>query len=81
MRALGARDLVLGLALRRALKHGDAELSRLLMTSALFDLGDGVATFLSLGRVPVKRWLLQLSILGGAAASGLVLSLRARTCK
>lgn len=78
MRALGARDLVVGMGLRRALKGSDAELSRWLMTSALFDLGDGAATFLSIGRVPLKRWLIQLSILGGAAASGLVLSLRAR---
>lgn len=69
MRALGARDLVLGLGMLKAAEEGDA--TAWVRASALFDIGDGVATLLAAGRVPLGRWLVQLALLGGAAFAGL----------
>lgn len=71
-RALGGRDLALGLGPLLATRH-DASIRGWVEAGMLADAGDTVATLLAFGRLPrVMRWLvlaMTLGALGGAAIS------------
>jgi hypothetical protein len=72
VRALGGRDLALGLGVLFALRRR-APVRGWLEAGSLADLGDGVATLLAFGSVPRRfRWPVLASALGSAAAASLI---------
>jgi hypothetical protein len=70
IRALGIRDLVLGLATYRALDRGD-DLDELLALGVACDAVDALATARSLHALPTKGALATLAVATEAAAMGL----------
>jgi hypothetical protein len=70
-RALGARDIALGVGVIMALRH-DAPVRGWVEGGGLADAGDLVATLLAFGTLPkFGRWAVLGSTIGGVAASGL----------
>jgi hypothetical protein len=70
-RALGARDIALGVGGIMALRH-DAPVRGWVEGGGLADAGDLVATLLAFGTLPkFGRWAVLGSTIGGVAASGL----------
>jgi hypothetical protein len=68
-RALGGRDVALGLGLLSAANH-DRHLRGWVEAAALADSADVVATLLAFDRLPRKGRLAVLAAAGGAAAAG-----------
>ncbi len=68
-RALGGRDLALGLGLLLAANH-DRHLRGWAEAAALADAADVVATLLAFDRLPRRGRLAVLTAAGGAAAAG-----------
>ncbi len=68
-RALGGRDIALGLGLLLAANH-DGPLRGWTEAAALADTGDVVATLAAFGRLPLRGRLVVLAAAGGAAAVG-----------
>ena len=70
-RALGARDLALGVGVMLALRH-KAPVRGWVEGAVLADAGDSVATLLAFGSLPKNgRWLVLASAAGAAAAGRL----------
>lgn len=69
-RALGVRDLALGLGAYRALDSG-GEVRPWVVLGALCDAVDLVATSLAMGRIGARRAVPAMLIAGTAAAAGL----------
>jgi hypothetical protein len=70
-RALGARDIALGVGVILALRHG-APVRGWVEGGGLADAGDLVATLLAFGTLPrLGRWAVLGSTVGGVAASRL----------
>jgi hypothetical protein len=78
IRALGIRDLVLGLATYRALDRGD-DLDELLLLGAACDTVDALATARSFRALPTKGALATLAVATEAAAIGLFARQQLRT--
>ena len=71
-RALGARDLVLGLGVIDALGRGDPSAKTWIRASALADSADAVATALAYPHLPKRSRFGVLVLAAGAAAAGFV---------
>jgi hypothetical protein len=68
-RAMGVRDLALGLGVILALRH-DAPVRGWVEGAGLSDAGDVLAALLAFGSLPrLGRWLVVASAAGGAAAA------------
>jgi hypothetical protein len=71
-RAVGARDLVLGLGVLAALERGDPQAAAWVRAAAVADAGDAAATFLAYRHLPrVKRFGV-LVLAAGSAGTGFV---------
>ena len=70
IRAMGVRDLAIGLGTARALRTGEAVRPWVLL-SALCDGVDLAATVLAVRRIGLRRALPVMAVAGGAAALGL----------
>ena len=66
-RAVGARDLTLGLGVIGALNRGDAQAADWIRASAVADAGDALATALAFRHLP-RRGRVGVLLLAGAAA-------------
>lgn len=76
-RALGGRDLALGLGALGA-RRDPAALSRWVRLGVLSDSGDTIATLISFRRLPAKgRWLVLASSAGAALAGAVAIAARA----
>lgn len=73
-RALGARDVALGLATLAALREDRAR--PLVAASAVVDLVDGWATWTDRDRLPARARLLAVAVAGGAGGTGAALARR-----
>ena len=72
LRALGARDLVVGYGVVHALDTGDESLREWVTLAGICDLTDAAATAVAFRRLPKKgRWL-AVVLAGGAAAAAFV---------
>jgi len=71
-RAVGARDLTLGLGVLGALDRGDPRAADWIRASAAADVGDAVATVLAYRLLPRGRRFLVLALATGAAVTGFV---------
>jgi hypothetical protein len=71
-RALGARDLTLGLGVIGALDRGDARARDWIRASALSDTADAAATVLAYPQLPRRSRFAILALAVGAAAAGFV---------
>lgn len=71
-RALGARDLVLGVGVLDALGKGDPSARNWIRASALADTTDAVATALSFRHLPKRSRVAIILLAAGAAATGFV---------
>ncbi len=69
-RALGARDLVLGLGVLAALERGDEHAATWVQAGAFADATDAAATALALRHLPRVSGLGVLAIAAGSAATG-----------
>jgi hypothetical protein len=71
LRALGGRDLLLGLGALRSLGEGDGSAEGWVRASALADVTDAAATAIALRHLPSPGKWLTIALAGGAAAAGL----------
>jgi hypothetical protein len=72
VRALGARDLALGLGTLRSLDAGDDALRGWVTASGACDVADAVATVAAFRSLPRRGRVLSLSIAAGAAAAAFI---------
>jgi hypothetical protein len=73
-RAVGIRDLVLGLGTLAALERGDERAATWVQAGAMADAADAAATMLAFKHLPRLSGLGVLALAGGAAATGFVAS-------
>jgi hypothetical protein len=73
-RAMGVRDLVLGLGVLQALDRGDAGARQWVQASAVADVGDATAVLLAYRRLPRRRRFMGFVVAAGAAAAGFVVA-------
>jgi hypothetical protein len=71
-RALGARDLVLGLGILNALSSGDASARDWIRAASVCDATDAVATTIGLRHLPKRSAVAIVALAAGAAVSGFV---------
>lgn len=71
-RAVGARDLTLGMGVIGALDRGDPRAADWIRASAVADLGDAAATVLAYRHLPRRRRFLVLALATGAAVTGFI---------
>jgi hypothetical protein len=71
-RALGVRDVVLGVGVMDALGRGDASARNWIRASALADTADALATALAYPHLPRRSRFGVLVLAAGAAAAGFV---------
>jgi hypothetical protein len=69
VRALGARDVVVGMGTLRALGTGDPALRQWVTWAGLCDLTDATATILAYPALPKRNRALTLAIAAGAAGA------------
>jgi hypothetical protein len=72
VRALGARDLAVGVGMLRALDSGDNSLRDWVTVSGACDLSDAVATLLAYPSLPTRGRAVALLVAAGAAAATFV---------
>jgi hypothetical protein len=71
LRALGGRDLLLGLGALRSLSEGDRAAEAWVRASALADVTDAAATTIALRHLPSPGKWLTIALATAAAAAGL----------
>lgn len=70
LRALGGRDLLLGVGAMKALGEGDGAAEDWVRAAAFADVTDAVATTVALRHLPSPSKWLTVALAGGAAALG-----------